>query len=415
MKSVRQAIQKSWFPELRILRSDLGTSLQLGEPLSLTALTRHLDQPEERRFQAPLDADALHGEVEFIIRSDGTYTFRGHVRATGFPSFAYRVQATIRSPSAGIVVMAQTSGRVFGTDTPGDRQRSWEENNSSPSLRQFWMGLRADARLETNLQKDLSGVTGAVVDVVTVIIETYVAAQFAGAVGAVLVLGVELGAAAGQTFINPNVLAGITVGAGILLVFGPGAIIPALVAGTGTALLADIRSRSMNEAEIALARTVFRDTLPFERIKITDLYTPSHNASGFVAREFVVPGIDGSILVNMGKNFDHTLEVDAQRGVRDAYPNAGEVFIHELTHAWQIHHSSFTPGLLCEALLNRNYHYDKARVSARAPWSDFGPEEQASIVNEWFGANNNSNLESPQALNDERFFYVAQNIRVGHT
>ena len=398
-----------------MLRSDLGTALQLGEPLSLTALTRHLEQPEERSFRAPLDADALHGEVEFIIRSDGTYTFRGHVRATGFPSFAYRVQVAIRSASAGIVVVVQTKGRVFGTDTPGDRQRSWDESNSSPSLRQFWMGLRADAQLETNLEKDLSGVTRAVLDVATVIVETYVAAQFAGAVGAVLVLGAELGSAMGQTFINPNVLAGITVGAGILLVFGPGAIIPALVAGTGTALLADIRSRSLNEAEMALARTVFRDTLPFDRIRITDLYSPSHNEKGFVAREFVVLGIDGSILVNMGKNFDHTLEADVQAAVRGSYSNPGEVLIHELTHAWQIHHSFFTPGLLCDALLNRNYQYDKAKVSARAPWSDFGVEEQATIVNEWFGKYNMVGLQSPEALNDERFFYVTQYLRLEHT
>lgn len=415
MKSVRQAIQKSWFPELRILRGNLGSALQLGEPLSLTALTRLLNQPEERRFKAPLDADALHGEVELIVRSDGTYTFRGHVRATGFPSFAYRVQAAIRSASTGIVVVMQTSGRVFGTDTPGDRQRSWEENNQSEALRRFWMALRTDARLETNLQKDLSGVTGAVLDVATVIVETYVAAQFAGVVGAVLVLGVELGAATGQTFINPNVMAGIAVGAGVLLVFGPGAIIPALVAGTGTALLADIRSRPMQEPEIVLARKVFGNTLPYDRIRITDLYTPGHNEKGFVAREFVVPGLDGSILVNMGKNFDHTLEPDAQIAVRGGYENPGEVFIHELTHAWQIHHASFSPGLLCEALTNRSYNYDRNKVNAGASWSSFGLEEQASIVNDWFGENSKPGLDSPQALNDQRFRYVSEHIRLGRT
>lgn len=414
MKSVRQALQKSWFPELKILRGDLGVALQLAQPLSLTELTRHLEQPEVRSFNKPLDADALHGEIEFIIRSDGTYTFRGHVRATGFPSFSYRVQASIRSAS-GVVVVAQASGRVFGTDTPGDRQRDWEENSSSDSLRRFWMGLRADAQLDTNLEKDLVGVTGTLADVATAIVATYVAAQFQGIVGAVIVLGAELGAASGQAFINPNLLVGITVGAGILLVFGPSAIIPAVVAGTGTALLADIRSRPLNEPEIALARTVFRDTLPIDRIKVTDLYNPSSNEKGFVAREFVMPGIDGSILVNMGKNFDHTLEPDVQANVRGGYENPGEVLIHELTHAWQIHFASFSPGLLCKSLTNRNYTYDKTQVRARVAWSDFGLEEQASIVNDWFGENSKPGLETPEALNDERFFYVAQNVRLGRT
>ena len=121
MKSLRQAIQKSWFPELKFIRGDLATSLQLTKPLSLTELARHLDQPEVISFQRPLDADALHGEVEFIMRSDGSYTFRGHLRATGFPSFAYKVQALVRC-AAGVVVAVETSGRVFGTDTSGDRR-----------------------------------------------------------------------------------------------------------------------------------------------------------------------------------------------------------------------------------------------------------------------------------------------------
>ncbi len=412
MKSVRQAIQKSWFPEMKILRGDLGAALQLAQPLSLTELTRHLDQPEARTFSKPLDADALHGEAEFTIRSDGSYTFRGHVRATGFPSFSYRVQASVRS-AAGVVVVVQTSGRVFGTDTPGDRQRDWEENGNSEVLRQFWTGLRVDAQLETNLEKDLAGVTGTVADIAKAAVATYVAAQFQGIVGAVIVLGAELGSASGEAFINPNLLAGITVGAGILFVFGPSAIIPAVVAGTGTALLADIRSRPLNDGEIALARTVFGDTLPIDRIIVTDLYNPGSNANGFVAREFVMPGIDGSILVNMGKNYDHTLEPDVQRNVRGGYESPGEVLIHELTHAWQIHFSSFVPGLMCKSLTNRNYTYDKGQVKARAAWSGFGLEEQASIVNDWFGENLKPGLETPQALNDERFFYVAQHIRLG--
>ena len=412
MKSLRQAIQKSWFPQMTLIRGDLATSLQLSKPLSLTELTRHLDQPEVRSFRRALDADALHGEAEFIMRSDGTYTFRGHLRATGFPSFAYKVQALVRS-AAGVLIVVEASGRVFGSDTPGDRQRDWEENNTSEALRQFWMDLRSDAQFETNLDKNLAGVLGSLVDVAKTVVETYVAAQFRGVVGAIIVLGAELGSATGQTFINPNILAGITVGAGILVVFGPSAIIPAVAAGTGTALLADIRSRPMNDGEIALAQTVFKDKLPLERIRITDLYNPGENANGAVAREFVIPGIDGSILVNMGKNFDHTLEPDIQRSVRAGYEKPGEVLIHELTHAWQIQFTKFIPGLLCKALFDRNYQYDKTKVSARDPWSSFGPEEQATIVNDWFGDNSTLGLESREALNDERFFYISQHIRFG--
>ena len=96
MKSLRQAIKKSWLPDMQVVRGDLASSLGLSHPLSLTELTRLFDQPEVRSLQGDLDADALHGAVEFIMRSDGTYTFRGHLRATGFPSFAYKVQPSVR-------------------------------------------------------------------------------------------------------------------------------------------------------------------------------------------------------------------------------------------------------------------------------------------------------------------------------
>jgi len=414
MKSLRQAIQKSWFPDMKIIHSDLATSLQLTRPLSLTELTRHLDQPEEKSFRSPLDADALHGEVEFIMRSDGTYTFRGYLRATGFPSFAYKVQVSVRC-AAGVVIVVEASGRVFGTDTPGDRQKDWNENNVSESIRKYWTALRSGPKFETNLDKNISGITGGLIDVAKTVVETYVAAQFAGTVGAVIVLGAELGSATGVTFSNPNILAGITISGGLLLLFGPSAIIPALVAGVVTAALTDIRFRPMNDQEIALANKVFEGTLPIERIIITDLYRPGQNANGAVDREFVVPGIDGSILVNMGKNFDHTLEPDIQRNVRSGYEAPGEVLIHELTHAWQIHHNTFLPGLLCKALFDTNYEYDKTKVREHAPWSSaFGLEEQASIVNDWFGENT-PDLNSVKALNDDRFFYISQNIRLGRT
>ncbi len=416
MKSLRQAIKKSWFPDMRVLRGDLATSLGLSHPLSLNELTRHLDQPEIRSLQGDLDADALHGATEFIMRSDGTYTFRGHLSATGLPSFAYRVQASVRC-AAGVVIVVEASGRVFGKDTPGPDRRDWNEDGTSDAIRQFWTALRLDPRLETDLQKNLAGVLGTLVDVAETVDETYVAAQFSGVVGAVIVLGGELGAATGVTFENPHILAGVTVGSAVLLVFGPSAIIPALVAGTATALLTDIQFRAMHDDEIALAFEVFRDTLPIDRILLTNLYNPTNTPAGFLAREFTMPGIaDSKILVNMGKNFEHTLEPDVQQSVRkEAYKARGQVLIHELTHAWQIHHATFLPGLLCKALTSANYEFDKTKVKEHADWStSFDLEGQATIVDRWFGENRDG-LGKPKALNDDRFFYVSQHIRTGKT
>jgi hypothetical protein len=173
----------------------------------------------------------------------------------------------------------------------------------------------------------------------------------------------------------------------------------------------------MNDAETALAFEVFKGTLPIDRILVTNLYNPTNTDRGFLAREFTMPGIaDGKILVNMGKNFDHTLEPDVEQSVRGtAYKAKGQVFIHELTHAWQIHHSTFLPGLLCKALASANYEYDKAKVAEHASWSNsFDLEGQATIIDRWFGENREE-LDGFTAINDDRFFYVSQHIRIGQT
>lgn len=417
MKSLRQAIKKSWLPDMQIVRGDLALSLGLSQPLSLTELTRLFDQPEVRSLQGNLDADALHGAVEFIVRSDGTYAFRGHLSATGFPSFAYKVQATVRCAD-GVVIVIEASGHVFGSDTPGkDRERNWNEEGTSKAISLYWTSLRLEPRLETDLQKNLSGVTGALVDVAKTVVETYVAAQFDGIVGAVIVLGGELSAATGLTFENPHILAGVTAGSGVLLLFGPSAIVPALAAGAATALLTDIQFRPMHADEIALASSVFKGTLPIDRILLTNLYRPTNTDAGFLAREFTMPGIaDGKILVNMGKNFEHTLEPDVQQSVRgNTYQARGQVLIHELTHAWQIHHTTFLPGLLCKALTSANYKYDEEKVREHASWSEsFDLEGQAAIVDRWFGDNRDA-LDEFNAINDDRFFYLSHHIRAGKT
>jgi hypothetical protein len=414
MKSLRQSIKASWIPEMRILRADLAAALGLPEPLSLTGLTRLLAQPEVRTLRANLDAENLHGATEVVFRSDGTYTFRGHLEATGLPSFAYRLRASV-SGGGGIVAALETRSRVFGDDTPGPSRRDWHEDGFAPAIRDFWASLRFEPRLETDLEKNLAGLLGTLADVAETVVETYVAAQFSGVVGAVIVLGGELGAATGITFSNPELLAGVTVGSGVLLVFGPGAVIPALAAGIGTALLTGIQFRAMNEAEIALAFQVFGGTLPIERILITNLYNPSDTPKGFLAREFTVPGFaDGKILVNMGKNFENTLGADVQHDIRGAaYQAPGQVLIHELTHAWQIHHAAFLPGLLCKALASANYDYNQDQARKHASWSQsFDLEGQAAIVDTWFGANR-GDLNGAQSLNDFRFFYLAQHIRAG--
>jgi hypothetical protein len=411
MRSLRQSIAQSWFPGLRELKPILAPALGLSSPLSLIAFTHLFDAVETRRFTAPIDTDAMHGETEFIVDSTGKYSFRGSVRATGAPSFAYKVQATLRT-AGGAVIVVEASGEVFGLDTPKHSESHWDEGAVSPEIQRFWTDIRMGATFETDTQKNLIGTLDAIVSVAETVVETYVAAQFRGVIGAVIVLGIKLGSESGTTFINPNILAGITVGAGVLVLFGPSAIVPALVAGTGTALLADIRHRKMRDEEIGFARQIFQEKLPYNRILVTDLYNPSSTDAGSpLDREFTFPAIDGGIWVNMGRNFDQTLGLDANASVRSGYDKPGQVFIHELTHAWQLANTNIAT-LACKALTNRNYNFGNERVVRGVPFREFGPEEQGAIVDKWFGEFVGK-LEGAEALRDPKFRYVERNIRAG--
>jgi hypothetical protein len=90
-----------------------------------------------------------------------------------------------------------------------------------------------------------------------------------------------------------------------------------------------------------------------------------------------------------------------------------------LTHAWQIQTKSFIPGVLCKAVFETgSYNFGPAG----RPWSDFGLEQQAAIVDKWFGKYAGSwnttedviaNLSLQQAMQDPYFGYIANNIRLG--
>jgi hypothetical protein len=95
------------------------------------------------------------------------------------------------------------------------------------------------------------------------------------------------------------------------------------------------------------------------------------------------------------------MEEDTLRADRRA------VFVHELTHAWQIKHTAFVAEIIWEAAVNEvegktaAYTYT---LDGRA-WSGYGIEQQAEIVEDWYlgGA----------ALLSPRFPYIQNNIRLG--
>jgi hypothetical protein len=353
----------------------------------------------------------LGGWVEFSLRSDGSFTFQGNIRATGFTSYHFGLQGLVHAPD-GAVIAAQHTGWVFGTDTRGDRDNPWSENGKSDLLMEHWESVRSNAVIGYTLNADIGGVLGTGWDLVTTVTRAIVANAALGVGGLIIVVGSELGSALGVRVATPDKFLGVIVAGGTVVVAGVGIMFPAIVAGIAVAALSDIKHRAMTKEERAFASKVFMDKIPFDRITLTNM---SHGGG----RAYTIPSIDGSILVNLDDApYDNPATYSDQRLGSD-YSQPGSLFIHELTHAWQIANTSFVPGLIYDVSSNYSYHSggdESHRLDniewSRQPWSSFNLEQQAHIVDDWYGVFCND-LESFNALNDPAFHFISDNIRAG--
>jgi hypothetical protein len=187
---------------------------------------------------------------------------------------------------------------------------------------------------------------------------------------------------------GPGSVLGLIFDAAATVLVGPTYNIPIFI-GTVAATRALIKQRSLTGAEQAFARQFFGDTLPsFQRLLLTNLSGPGNG-------QFTIPDGVGNVLLNMGPAYDDPVNYKRQDA---SYPNPGQVFIHELTHAWQIRNSSFLPGFLCDAGYTQFraklgadvYHQTTIRdqSSLGRNWRDYNIEEQATIADSYFAVSN---------------------------
>lgn len=389
-----------WIPVL--WRSADGQSSGSFNTLLTITLT-----PESRTFRHTIVTPALTalgGQAELTIRNDGTYTFRGHLHDSGLDSYDFRLNLVFRtSPDRFIALTEFASGRVAGTLGSGSRDSDWEQNPSNDLIRRQWPSFR-DGAAEFTFDFDDKGVLGLLGDVSKAIAEIIVARVVAGPVVAPLIMiGSRIASAANLPLASPTGIPGAVVLGGAALLFGPLAAVPAFLAGAAIASLSDVKSRPMRDNEKQLAFTVFRDTLPIDRIRITNL---SHSDG----RAFTtVNTADRSILLCLGE--------DAFNGVNRT-PETDQTFIHELTHAWQFEHSSFGVADLWDQVrkpfltkAQEDELYDPGPFDGR-PWSAYGVEQQAVIVANWFAING---LDPQGALRIGIFSYIQNNIRRGRS
>lgn len=174
---------------------------------------------------------------------------------------------------------------------------------------------------------------------------------------------------------GPGFTAGAVVAAAVGLLGGIGFAIPAFAAAAVLAHVR-IRHRAMTPQERAFARSVFGGSLPNgERIVLTDL-------AGLGGCCFVVPALNGQILVNLGPG----CYADPTGWRCPGYDHPGKLFVHELAHAWQLAHGQYYRRLwhriAAGPRAGNNFYRPPARLEQ--PWPALNLEQQATVVDEWF-------------------------------
>jgi hypothetical protein len=409
---------------------DVRASVGLARPASV----RHMADlyGQDVVFDEPIvtsDGVALGGHHRLTIRRNGSFRYQGHFRATGFPSFDVAIVTTVGyaipipgvpTPAAAQVAFA-ARGSVHGTNEPGDREHSWDQEGFAPLLAAEWQGVRI-GRLNRRLEfdTDFFGPAGNVVSFLTQVVA--LGATFGAAGVAIVIVGEAADLLDLEQIVLPGMV-GVVFAAGAAYVLGPSALIPAFVVGAAVSASL-IKQRHLTAEEIRFADLVFAGTLPLDRILLTNLV-------GFGDRPFTAPGPGGAILVNLGKGYDDPVKYTGKGGDKLGGSAAGQLLIHELTHAWQIGNESFTPEYYCRAVATSTgtlggdmstYGYGPAGPD----WSSFGTEQQGSIVDQWFAGNLDPDGRSvqqrafPQMHSDVQgagqnpyFRYIRDNVRAG--
>ncbi len=432
MTSLRDSIKtlRKFSPSKALNLSDVYKFMLMDLPLTVGELIdRIMSLPESVPFHANIVTDvAMGGEVFLTLDRGGSYRFRGSMRASGAFSFSFRVGIIVRSASRQVSLALQRTGKVFGTDTPGDREVHWDEDQLASTesakktnlIRDLWPDI-SGGTMTVRTTAELSGVLATVADVIKDVTEVFIVAETLGASLAIcVVISSELGEL-GLRMPGLGGVLGIAIIAGSIVIWGPLAIGPAFLVGVAVGEVVDllIKIRSLTPEEMDFVKQVFGDSINFEKIRIT-------NMVGLRSAAFTLPTLDDHILLNMGVNVDmfhHPTTTGSSN-----YPVPGQLLIHEMTHAWQIQHSTlaggYVPGWLCtgideqEIIGRRSYNYGEPGP----PWDSLHNEAQAHIVDEWFaGTNQQKPPETlpagfqprPAGMNpDSRYFgYIENNIR----
>ena len=349
---------------------------------------------------------ALGGWAELELHSDGTYFFRGHMHDSGAEDYKFHIRAALTTKS-GVALVATKSGAVDGTSTLINRQRNfdWNDKGKNDLIRDEW----ADVKLgQLQVAKAYKGaLTGGVKSVLTDLLSFVVSdIAFGPQVALVMFLSNEATAVTGSSSVGGVVSAG-----GLAWMISPTYAVPIFIGGK-IATDALIKHHTIKADEYAFAQIVFGNTLPpADKITLT-------NIAGKDNRAFVFPMPDGSVQMNLTDRI-YSAPGGPTKATDPNYPLPGELFIHELTHTWQLKNRQPTMHQwIFEGVQKVSY----VPHASNRPWNSNDIEKQATIVNQWFNrhatgwtdqADLRQKLESAGAVRDEYFKFIKDNIRLG--
>jgi hypothetical protein len=371
MKSFRNVATAQLNPPSQISTKALAQMASIPSPVSMSQLINALMAPVS--FHADITTPAgtaLGGTVDLTLFSDGRYSFNVHMHDSGFDPYTFRVRCAAQAPN-GVNVLFQVSGHTDGTGSNPfghvNRDFDHKEEGVRPLAKLYWLDVRSSSISVSKSYEDV-GALNTIEDIAKDLLGFLVAdVTFGAGLALVIAASAELADSLDASFVGTGGLVGVAVAGGVVWVFGPSAIIAAVVAGVAAGAITDalIKHRMMTVEEYRFAGTVFGDTLPArERFFITNLSSDG-------GRNYTWPNVDGSILLNLNNAFENPMGY-----TEGAYPTKGQVFIHELVHAWQIKTKSFVPGLICKRVVETSA-YD--RGASDQSWNEKGLEQQAAI------------------------------------
>lgn len=379
------------------VNSAAAQALRLGiqSPVSLSEMILACDIRIFEQVIVTPPGTALGGFVKLRISGDGRFTFSGHMHGSGFDPYKFSVHVFLEGSESWVGLSMRKTGAVGGTLGGGSRDFDWSDSGISPALKANWKFLRDGQLLVTKSYED-TGLLGTAEEIGQTLVTFLIANAIIGPlIAAVIIIGPELAHIA-EVQAPPDLFAGLLIAGGTIALLGPGMLIPGLVAAY--AVGSTISCRHLNEEEKAVARIVFDNTLPFDRIWLTDLKMPNDPDRAFCTFQ-----PDGAILVNLGDDFAEPIKFDGRK----------VTLIHELVHAWQCVYAGVDPEMIWQLATNPIVGASVYKFEyAGERWEDMNLEAQASAVATWFAVFG-KDPETPPATSVPIFDYIANHIRLG--